>query len=230
MSKAGSMVAIFTSPGAVARQIAEEPHWLLPLVIVLAVTFTVSIATHEYQVEYQRPAIERVMRDAGRDEEEIASRFESTPSRKVIGGAGAMVFAAIFLMLIPAAILNGVSSITGEKVGFRRMFSLMAYSAVIMALGQVVRLPLILVKGSVNVRTSVAAFTPSVSIESPLGTLLNSLDIFSIWMLIAVCVGFATLAGINIKKSSVIVAGLWAAGIAVLVGLAVLRSKIMPGA
>jgi hypothetical protein len=230
MSRVGNLVSIFASPGVVARRIAEDPHWLLPLIIVLAVVFVVSVLTHEYQLEYQRPAVEKLMRDAGRDEDEIAARFESTPRGKVIGGAGAMAFTVVFLMLVPAAILNGISTITGEKVGFRKMFSLMTSASVILALGQIVRLPLVLAKGSINVRTSVAAFTPSVAIESPLGTLLNSLDVFSIWMLVAVCVGFATLAGINIKKSSMIVVALWAAGIAVLVGFAVLRSNIMPGA
>ncbi len=230
MGKVSNVASVFTSPGVVAREIAETPHWILPFVIVLAVTFVTSVVTHQYQVEYQRPAVEKVLRDAGRDEEEIASRFESTPGRKLTGGLAAVAFVVVFLMLIPAAILNGVSTIAGEKAGFRRTFSLLTHASLIVALGQIVRLPLILVKGSFDVRTSVAAFARSVAVESPLGTLLNSLDIFSVWMLVAVCVGFAVLAGVSIKKSTAIVVGLWAAGIALLVGLAFLRSMVMPGA
>ena len=230
MSKLSGMTSIFTSPGAVAREMAERPHWLIPLVVVLIVTLGASILTHRYQMEYQRPAVEKVLRDAGASEEDIEARFESTPTRKVVGGAAAAAFVVVFMMLIPALILNGISTVTGEKAGFVKIFSFMTYASLILALGQLVRLPLVLVKGSVNVRTSIAAFTPSVTIESPLGTLLNSLDIFSIWMLIAVCVGFGVLARISINKSAAIVCALWAAGIAILVGLAVLRSQFLPGA
>lgn len=230
MSRVSSLASIFASPGAVAREMAERPHWLIPLVIVLVVTLGTSILTHEYQMEYQRPAVEKVLRDAGRSEEEIQSRFESTPGRKALGGVAAMAFVVIFMMLIPALILNGISTVAGEKAGFVKMFSFLTYASLILALGQLVRLPLILVKGSINVRTSVAAFIPSVTVESPLGTFLNSLDIFSIWMLVAVCVGFGVMARISMNKSTAIVVALWAAGIAILVGLAVLRSQFVPGA
>jgi hypothetical protein len=118
MSKVSNLTSVFASPGAVAREIAERPHWLIPLVIVLIVTLGTSVLIHEYQMEYQRPAVEKVLRDAGRSEEEIQSRFESTPRRKVIGGVAAMAFVVIFMMLIPALILNGISTVAGEKAGF----------------------------------------------------------------------------------------------------------------
>jgi hypothetical protein len=213
---------IFTSPGAAARRIAESPHWLVPLVIVLAITIVATMAVHEYQAAAQREAVEDVLRDSGRDPEEIDDLFKSTPARRAMGSGFAAVFVGLFLILIPAAILNGISSVSGERVGFRKMFSLMSHAALIPALGQIVRTPIILAKQSIDVRTSAAAFAPSVSINSPLGTFLNSLDIFSIWAVVAVCVGYSVLSGMTIKKSAIIVVLLWLAGIALLVGSAFL--------
>jgi hypothetical protein len=229
MSRLGNLGLIFASPGKVAKNVAEDPHWVIPLVIILLVSFVMGVAIHKYQVEYRRAQVEKIMRDAGRTEEEIASALSSTPRKKVLSGAGIAVFVGLFMILIPALILNGISSVMGEKVGFRRMFSFMSYSSVILALGDIIRIPIMLAKGSIDVRISLAALAPSVGVESPLGTLLNSFDVFSIWMLVAVCAGFSALSGSEIKKASAIVVALWAVGVAILMGLAVLRTAVMPG-
>jgi hypothetical protein len=222
MSAMSNIGMIFTSPGAAARRIGENPHWVTPLIIVLVVTILATMAVHRYQAEAQREAVEEVLRDSGRDPEEIDEMFRSTPARRVMGSALAAVFVGLFFILIPAAILNGVSSVGGERVGFRKMLSLMSHAALITALGQIVRTPIMMAKQSVDVRLSAAAFAPSISMASPLGTFLNALDVFSIWAVVAVCIGYSVLSGMTIKKSTIIVVLLWLVGIALLVGSAFL--------
>jgi len=133
------------------------------------------------------------------------------------------------VLVVAAAVYNGISSIGGGKIGFRRMFALQSHAALVVALGLLVRVPIILVKGSVDVRTGVAAFAPSVPLRSPLGTLLIQLDLFDIWSLVALTFGFSVLAGFGIKKSAAVIFGLWAVFVFMLVGLAVLRSRFMGG-
>jgi hypothetical protein len=222
MSSAGSMGLIFTSPGAAARNINENPTWVVPLIIVLAVTLLATAAVHDYQLAAQRAEVESVLRDSGRDQEQIDELFKTSPLRVAMASVLAAVFVGLFIILIPAAILNGISSVSGEKVGFRKMFSLMSHAGLIITLGSLVRTPIMMVKQSADVRTSLAALTPSVSVGSPLGTFLNSLDIFSIWAVVAVCVGYSVLSGMSTKKSTIIVVLLWLAGIALVVGTAAL--------
>jgi hypothetical protein len=111
-------------------------------------------------------------------------------------------------------------------VGFRRMFAFVSYSTVISAFGSLVKVPLVLVKGSIDVRTSLAAFAPSLDLRSPPAVLLSSFDIFSIWQVVALCFGFSVLSGFSIKKSSVIVIGLWAILLVIKIGLSLLPGLV----
>jgi hypothetical protein len=229
MNRIANLGMIFTSPSAVARNIAEDPHWLTPLIIVLAAGFIVAFTTHRYGVEYERAAMEDILRRSGRTDEDIDDMFMTTPRKRFFAGAGAVGAAAVALVIV-SAILNGVASVAGGKIGFRKMFAFQTHTALIGALGGLVRVPLVLVKHSIDVRTSIGAFAPSVPLRSPLGTLLNSVDVFAVWGLVALIFGFSVLSGLGTKKSAAIVFGLWAVLIALFVVLAVLRSRFVGGA
>jgi hypothetical protein len=123
--------------------------------------------------------------------------------------------------------LNGVAKLAGGSVGFKRMFAWMAGVGMISALGMVVKLPIVLAKGSIDVRTSLALLAPAVGVQTPLGVLLNSFDIFSIWAVVATVIGFAVLTGFNNKKSGYIVVGLWLLYVLILVGVTALSASLM---
>jgi hypothetical protein len=126
------------------------------------------------------------------------------------------------MILIFAAVLKGAASVAGGQVGFRKMFAFMSYSSVIMALGSLIKVPLVLAKGSIDVRTSLAVFAPSLDLRSPAAVLLSSFDIFSIWQVVALCFGFGVLSGFGIKKSAGIVVGLWVVLLLIRIGFSML--------
>jgi hypothetical protein len=130
-------------------------------------------------------------------------------------------------MILAAAVLNGVASIAGGKTGFRKMFGFFAYASLIGALGLLVKLPLVFAKESIDVRTSVAAFTPSTPFDSAVGVLLNSLDVFAIWTLAVVVIGYSVLTELSTRKSVAIVVGLWALAVAIRVAAAYIPSVMM---
>jgi hypothetical protein len=225
MNGSAGILQVFTSPSTAARGIAERPGWLVPLIIMLVVGFVFGFVTYEYQAEAQREVLEKLQSERGL-EIDIDARLAPTLAKKAMSGIQTALFLGIFLILIPAAVLNGVVRVAGANVGFKRMFAWMAAVGLITALGMLVRLPIAMVKGSIDVRTSLAMLAPSVSIHSPLGVLLNSFDIFSIWAVVATVIGFAVLTGFNNKKSALIVVGLWLVYVLVLVGGTALSSSL----
>ena len=224
MSRWANLGLILTSPSAVGRNVMTDPHWVIPLVIVLAVTCFTTIATYQYQVEFQREFVGEMIKERNPDAD-LDSIFAVTTAKQIRAGIGAVVLGGI-VILIFAAVLKGVASVAGGQVGFRRMFAFTSYSAVISAIGGVVRVPLVLAKGSIDVRTSLAAFAPSLDLRSPLAVLLGSFDIFAIWQVVALCFGFSVLSGFGIKKSSGIVVGLWALLVVVRIGLSLLPGLV----
>jgi hypothetical protein len=221
MGRLKNLELVFSSPTRLAANIAEEPTWVVPFVIVLVAAFTLSVLTFDYQIEHQRAEYEKIMRDRGQ-EEDLESLFAKTPRRRILGGVFP-VAASVVVILVASAVLNGVASVAGGKIGFRRMFALYAHLSLIGVVGQLIRLPLVFAKGSVDVRTSLAAFAPSLSLTSPLGVFLNMVDLFAIWMLVALTLGYDALGHMGVRKSAAIVFGLWGALIAILVGLTYLR-------
>jgi hypothetical protein len=224
MSRLTNLGLIFTSPTTVGRRVMEDPHWVIPLVIVLAVSFIATAATYRYQAEFQREFLGETIRERNPDAD-IDALFEVTTAKQVRTGLLAGLFGGV-MILIFAAVLKGAASVAGGQVGFRRMFAFVSYSTVISAFGSLVKVPLVLVKGSIDVRTSLAAFAPSLDLRSPPAVLLSSFDIFSIWQVVALCFGFSVLSGFSIKKSSVIVIGLWAILLVIKIGLSLLPGLV----
>jgi hypothetical protein len=222
MSRLANLGLILTSPTAVARSVMEDPHWVTPFIVVLAVSFIASVVTYEYQVEFQREYMGELILERDPDAD-LDSMFEVTPARRMLTGAAALAMGGV-MVLVFAAILNGVGSVAGGRIGFRKMFSFMAYSSVIFALGNLIKIPLILAKGSLDVRTSLAAFAPSLDLRSAAAVFLSSFDIFTIWQIVALCFGYTVLSGFTIKKSSLIVVGLWAVLLVIRIGLSTLRA------
>lgn len=220
MNRLSNLGLILMSPTSLARNVIEDPHWVIPLVVVLAISFVAAVTTYEYQVAFQKEQIGELIRDRNPDAD-LDSMFEASPRKQMMSGVLAAVAGGV-IILVFAAVLKGAASVAGGSVGFRRMFAFSAYAGFIGALGSLIKIPLVLMKESIDVRTSLAAFTPSLGIRDPMFVFLSSFDIFSIWQVVAFCFGFGVLAGFSIKKSSAIVVGLWIVLILVRIGLSML--------
>jgi hypothetical protein len=220
MNRLTNLGLILTSPSTVARNVIQDPHWLLPLVIVLAVSFIAGIATYEQQVEFQREQMAELIKERSPDAD-LDAIFEATPRKQVMSGVLAAVITGV-VILVFAAVLKGVASVAGGSIGFRRMFAFSCYTGVISAVGSIIRTPLMLMKGTMDVRLSLAALAPSLGVRDPLFALLSSFDIFAIWQVVALCFGFSVLSGFSLKKSGGIVVGLWAVLIVIRIGLSLL--------
>ena len=215
MERLQNLGLIFLSPGTVARNVAGDPHWVIPLVVVVGLSFLSAVITHRYQDQYAKQVREQILRESGVEIEDDARVGVTTRDRLVAGAAAGG--GTVVVMLIAAAVLKGVASVAGGGVGFRKMLAFYAYASLIGVLGVLIKMPLVLAKGTIDVRTSVAAFFPSIPFDSPIGVLLNNFDIFSIWTVVAVVIGYHVLTEIGMKKSAAIVVALW--GVVVVVGV-----------
>jgi len=216
---------VFTSPGSVARDVAERPEWKVPLALVILASVVFTLAMYPYQMEYQRDVLERWQKDTG-TEIDVDSAVKPSVGRQVGSVVGGVV-AVVLFTLVAAAVLNGVAVLAGGVAGFKRMFALVAYAMVIASVGNLVKIPLAIAKKSLDVRMSLAAFAPGLRLESPATILLNSTDVFVVWSLVATAVGFAGLTQLGTKKSAAIVVALYVVFVLVEVGAAALGARAM---
>jgi hypothetical protein len=224
MGRLSNIWRIFYKPSAVAASVDERPAWLVPVIVILVLGFVAVYATYEYNVAYQKQVFEKMQRDRGTglDPESL---FEMTPAKRFYGGAiGGL--SMVLGVLVGAAILHGVALVVGGKSSFRKVFCYYAYAWIIPAVGGLVKLPLVIARKSIDVRSSLAALTPGVAFDSPLGVMLNSADVFYIWMLVVTVFGYSILTGLGTKKSTAIVIGLYILFVVFSVSMTLMRSKV----
>jgi hypothetical protein len=216
---------VFTNPGAVARNIADRPDWIIPLVVVILASVVFTLVMYPYQMEYQRGVLERWQKETG-TQIDIDSAVRLSTGRQV-GSAVGGALAVVLFTLVGAAVLNGVAMLVGGAAGFKKMFAIFAYAIVIASAGNLAKIPLAIAKKSVDVRISLAAFAPGLRLESPAAILLNSTDVFAVWSLVATVIGFATLTQSSTRKSTARVVILYAAFVLLEVGATALGARAM---
>lgn len=217
--------SVFFSPREVAIRISEKPHWLLPLIIVVVVNFLMIYIVYPLQMELVKESMVSNLRSRGLDDEAIEIYLKVTPARRMIAASMGGILGTVVMVLIASAVLNLLSPLIGAKIGFTRMFAYFCYPYWIISVGGVIRGVLMLVKKTYDIRTSLAAFAPSVGLSSSLGALLSSFDLFTIWAICALGIGYAELAKTTRRKSFGLVLTLWAAAIAISVFFARIRMQ-----
>jgi hypothetical protein len=110
-----------------------------------------------------------------------------------------------------AAVFLFVSNILlGGKATYRRLLAGMAHVGVVTLPMMLVRVPLVLMRGEINVQTSLAAFLPSSDSGTYLYQLLSQFELFTIWMVFLTAIAVSVLGSIPWAKARAGVFATWA--------------------
>ena len=103
----------------------------------------------------------------------------------------------------------GGNIILGGTTDCRTMFSLNVYVAVIGSLGLLLKLPLVIAKGSTDILTNLAILIPANMDETIFYKLLNMIDVVLIWQTVLPAMGFIIIYDWQQKKANTLVIGIW---------------------
>jgi hypothetical protein len=122
---------------------------------------------------------------------------ESLQVQSIIGG--------LLFCILPSLIAAGLAKliggfIMGGKASFKQIFSVMIYGEFLFWIGQLVKAPLIIAKGSVNVTFSLAVLVAGRGPTDPLWVTLDKIGVFYIWEWIVVGIGLAAVFGFSRNK------------------------------
>jgi hypothetical protein len=202
MNEAGRLFGIFYEPGKVLADVAERPRWLPPIVvsILFALCFTYAISSHigwEQTVRQSLAGNSRVADLPADQKELIVARGAKAAS--VLGWVGAVVAPPFFTMVI-AGILTGIfNGLLGTELKFVQMFAVTAYAFVVRVLYTVLLILIVYLKPPEDFNIQVSPFSPAAYMnraENPkwLMSLAGSLDLFTIWVIVLLAIGFSVAA------------------------------------
>jgi len=206
------IIGVLFSPNETFASIAKQPDWVVPLAIILVLSLVAGI------IFAQRIDFAGGMRDA------MEQRGGASPDqidRGVrVGAAIAKIFSycapavSLVILLIMAGILLLAFRVMGGEGDFRQAFSVTCYAWMVEVIKSCLVTIIILVRNVSmtelpTVLRSNLAFLVPMKDNPLLFALLSKIDIFTIWFLILLIIGFAFVSRFSKAKSAAVVISLW---------------------
>lgn len=231
------IAGVLFAPAETFQDIARKPDVLAPLLIILLIGYVTTIlvmpkidissitAQQAEQMRKQNPNV---------GDEQLAQIERMTAaSVKVFGWLGPLFGLAIYAIV--AGIFLLAFRLFGGEGTYKQALSTTLYAWVPLVLFGILVSVVVMARGTFDPTTAATlvksnpAFLVDMKEQPILFSLLSNFDVFTIWTLFLLVVGFSTLSKSSRAKAAMIVIGLWAAFVVVKLGFAALGASRMKG-
>jgi hypothetical protein len=224
-SLAARLLNVFATPGEVFEEVAATPtavkNWLVPTLIacvvaVVSIVILFSQPAIQQQIrEQQQAAMDKnvkagKMTQADADKAmEVIQKFSGPTVLAVTGGLSAifMTFGSVFLWAF-GLWLVGMQAFKSE-VRFMKAVEVVSLAGMVSALGEIVNLLLRVNLGKQSSSVSLALVVGEFDAQNPVHVLLALLDLFVLWHLIVLSVGFSRLTRIPFARVLLVLGLIW---------------------
>jgi hypothetical protein len=219
-SSLGRLLGVLLSPAETFRSIEARPTWVAPLLLLMilggAVSFLVQMKLDPEEAVRSQISKMKVDIPAEKMNEMIRDAENRTTGTKVALAAGGAVFQGVICLIVAALFLGGLR-LFGSEIDYVRSLSVTLYSYMPQAVAALLNIPILMGRETVTfdeatqggvLLSSLAALAPEDA--SPLLlTLLNSVDLFTIWTVVLLALGFRIVGRVSTAVATGIVVLLW---------------------
>ncbi len=222
------------SPDETLREIARKPNVLVPLILVLVIsTISGIVLAPRMQFESMRPQMAANNPNMSPDDIDRAVRMAGAFG-KVLAYASPAV--ALLLLVIVAGVLLIAFRLFGGEGTFKQAFAVVIYAWMPRLIQGLILTIIIAFKGPVDVNDmptlvrSNLAFLTDMSAHPVLFSFLSTFDLFTIWTVVLMIIGFAWVSRFTKTRSAVIIVSIWMFITVVKLGFAALGAARMKAA
>ncbi len=206
------MIGICTSPRPTMDDIVARPSWVVPLLIMIVAAGLSGFFLKDLIIEQ---ALDEMAKNPNMTQEQMDAAVPWISGSTMIAP---VIFTPVVYVLIAGVFLFVGNVILGGETKFKIPFAVVCWSALITLLSMIVHIPLMLSRGDMTSPTSLA-FLAGEDKGSPLFFLFSQFDLFYIWWLVVVGLGFAATYKFTNQKGIVTVFACWAVFLALGMGL-----------
>jgi len=226
-------VGIFVSPGATFVDIGRKPDFVVPLIVGILATMAVfeTMLAKIGAERIVRQSLEQSGRASNMSPEQLQQALEQgTKFTAIFMHLTGLLATPLVLLVVAGLGLLIMNALFGSRLEFKTAFSITCYANLVSVLGAVIALVMILLADpeQLNAQNPVPTnpgffFNPRET-SKPLLSLLSSLDVFTIWFMALLGIGFSEAVSRKVKPSTIFLcfAGLWVIWVLVKMGLAML--------
>ncbi|MDF1544680.1 MAG: Yip1 family protein [bacterium] len=177
---------VFTSPTEFFTKLKDNPKVLVPLLAISALMFLFLFFTVDLIVKMQMESPELQERLQGQP---IPPQLATWMRYQTLIG-GSLVESMIVLLAAAFALFFGNFVFAG-KAKYKQLLSVMCYGEMIVVLGNLLVMPMMLMKNTLMVSLSLAVLAASQGPTSALYVALSKIDLFLIWEIMVIGIGLS---------------------------------------
>lgn len=208
------IIGVLFSPNATFASIARRPDWVVPLVLLLLVAFAAGIVMAP-RVDFAAPAREAMEQNKNATPEQVDRAVRMSASIGKVFTYIAPVLSLIGLLIIAGVCLLAFRIFGGEG-DFKQAFSVTCYSSIPSIIKSIVTMIVVVARGGIvhpqalqTLVRSNLGFLVDYKTNPMAFALLSSFDIFSVWFLALMIIGFSYVARVSKVKAAVTIISLW---------------------
>ncbi len=226
-------LGVFVRPGEVFADIARNPDFMKPLLVLVAVSLTVT------QTMLAKVGMHRILYDAlmhsGRasnlSPEQISNIVgKSVALATIIAQLGSLFGVPVFLLAVAGVGLILLNGVFGIHASFTKVFSVACYADLPSVLGGLLAIAVMLFGNPDHFNphspgpSNPGFFLNPATASRPVMALASSLDIFVLWFLVLLAMGLSRVAEGKVKSRTIfaLFLGLWVLLVAVKVAFALI--------
>jgi len=210
------IVGVLLSPNETFASIARQPDWVVPLVIILVVSMVagVLIATRVDFRALAQEAIEMNPKTAELPADRVNTMVGFTAGMMKVSSYASPLLSAVILVIVAAVLLLTFRLFAGEG-NFKQAFSATVYAWFPRVIKGIIAAVVILSRQSISIYDlqnpllSNLGFLFDPKTQQLQFALASSIDLFTIWSVILLIIGFSAISRLSRARSAAFVVGWW---------------------
>lgn len=222
----GRLVSVLIAPGKTFRSIAERPTWGVALIVLLVLTVGTTVLFFQ-KLDFEE-LVRQQMAEQGRELPPEAAGSMGMMRGCAMGAA--LGFPVLFYFGVPL-LFWGAFTLLGGTINYKTSLAVALHAMMPAAVGALLSIPVLLGRAEIGfeeaqagsvLASNLAHFAPD-GASPMLIALLASFDVFTIWMVILLILGYHVAAKVSKAKAAATILGLWLVAILLKVGMAALQ-------
>ena len=229
------IAGVLFAPASTFQDIAARPNIWAPLIVILLIGY---VGTFLVMPKINMNAIFEQQAEAmAKQNPNMAAEDRERMENITKGFTKAMMWAGPVMMVvwyvIVAAVLLLATRMFGGQGNFKQSFSATLYAWMPLVILSIIGTIVVLARGSFDPTTAATlvksnpAFLVDMKEQPILYSLLSSFDLFTIWTLVLLIIGFSALSRLSRGKTAAIVISLWVLVLVIKLGFAALGAARM---
>ena len=213
----GKLILLFSNPSQLFESLKRKSSWLLPPILLILISVIISLIVQPHIMQSVRQEtitfLSSIPNLPDGTIEKTNEQFENAAkggfAKNLLTGllGGFFLRAVLFFMVVTIIFLAG-TLFFGGTAKYIKVMSMYAWVLPIWVLGLLFDAPLMIIKEAHGISLSPAVLvTPDIT--NPLFFLLRNFNLFTIWAVIILGIGFSVIYGISRGKGIAVMLAVW---------------------